>query len=415
MPVAPDLLLKTTPDVSSKMASRSQATPADTGRDAGSSFSKVYKDNQAKPAENGAQSAKTARDKPAADRTERSAEPAGTEKPAVAVAEGGKALPASDDAPPEEADLDPLLLFGLSDAGSAPPVPVMPVGDLTPPPVISGESFPTDVDQSNLDADLDVMDALGNRAPAAPAVADTAKQVLTTEAAVGKGDFAEAMKAMGEQVLADGDGEDTSDLSLGSFSDLVDESAQSKTADLRTDQFVSRLNALNQAVSQQAGPVDRAQLIPGQPVAMNQNGWTEAVVDRVMWLSSQSLKSAEVQLNPQELGRMEVRIQMDQDQTQVTFASANAGVRDTLESQMHRLRDMLAQQGLNQVDVNVSDQSMNRGWQGQHAQGEADGRGGRGSADGRPSGEGEVDAAGSAENVASTLLKAKLGLVDYYA
>ncbi|MGV8501895.1 flagellar hook-length control protein FliK, partial [Pseudomonas aeruginosa] len=55
---------------------------------------------------------------------------------------------------------------------------------------------------------------------------------------------------------------------------------------------------------------------------------------------------------------------MTADQTQVTFASPNAGVRDALESQMHRLRDMFSQQGMNQLDVNVSDQSLARGWQG---------------------------------------------------
>jgi flagellar hook-length control protein FliK len=32
-------------------------------------------------------------------------------------------------------------------------------------------------------------------------------------------------------------------------------------------------------------------------------------------------------------------------------------VREALDSQMHRLRDMFAQQGMGQVDVNVSDQS----------------------------------------------------------
>ena len=43
---------------------------------------------------------------------------------------------------------------------------------------------------------------------------------------------------------------------------------------------------------------------------MQQAGWSEAVVDRVMWLSSQNLKSAEIQLDPAELGRMEVRIDL---------------------------------------------------------------------------------------------------------
>ena len=51
-----------------------------------------------------------------------------------------------------------------------------------------------------------------------------------------------------------------------------------------------------------------------------------------MWMSSQNLKSAEIQLDPAELGRLDVRIHMTADQTQVTFASPNAGVRDALKA-----------------------------------------------------------------------------------
>jgi flagellar hook-length control protein FliK len=76
-----------------------------------------------------------------------------------------------------------------------------------------------------------------------------------------------------------------------------------------------------------------------------------------------------------------MRIHMASDQTQVTFASANAGVREALESQQHRLRDMFSQQGMNQVNVNVSDQSLARGWQGQQQGGNA--RGGGNAATGR--------------------------------
>jgi flagellar hook-length control protein FliK len=91
---------------------------------------------------------------------------------------------------------------------------------------------------------------------------------------------------------------------------------------------------------------------------MHQSGWTEEVVNRVMYLSSANLKAADIQLQPAELGRLDIRVNMVPDQqTQVTFMSAHPGVREALDNQMHRLRDMFAQQGMGQVDVNVSDQS----------------------------------------------------------
>ena len=149
---------------------------------------------------------------------------------------------------------------------------------------------------------------------------------------------------------------------------------------------------------------------PGQPVAVNQGGFSEAVVDRVMWLSSQNLKSAEIQLDPQELGRLEVRVHMTQDQAQVTFASPNANVRDALEGQMHRLREMFAQQGMNQLDVNVSDQSLNRGWQG--AGGEAERRGG---GRGDFGGGGDEEVTVSHSEIRATGSGGGRGLVDFYA
>lgn len=100
-----------------------------------------------------------------------------------------------------------------------------------------------------------------------------------------------------------------------------------------------------------------ARQVPGSPVAMNQPGWSKELTDKVMWMSSQNLKSAEIKLNPAELGRLDIRVQVNSDQTQITFTSAHAGVRESLESQSFRLRELMAQQGMQDVDVNVADQS----------------------------------------------------------
>jgi flagellar hook-length control protein FliK len=171
---------------------------------------------------------------------------------------------------------------------------------------------------------------------------------------------------------------------------------------------LNRLNPLTQAIAQQnqTQQMQRPTMVPGQPVQMQQTGWSEAVVDRVMWLSSQNLKSAEIQLDPAELGRMEVRIDMTKDQTQVTFLSPHAGVRDALEGQMQRLRDMFTQQGMT-MDVNVSDQS--RGWRGDGGGESRD----RGAAGVSTAGDDEV-VQGSME-ISSARTGGDRGLVDYYA
>lgn len=165
----------------------------------------------------------------------------------------------------------------------------------------------------------------------------------------------------------------------------------------------SPVNPLTQAMQQAAAQREAAAAAQQQPLALRQPGLSEAVVERVMWLSSQNLRSAEIQLDPAELGRLEIRISLNQEQAQVSFVSPHASVREALEGQMHRLREMFAQQGLDQLDVNVSDQSLAR----------REGEAGQGSS---VAGNGTADGELEEETViASTPLDNGRGLVDFYA
>ena len=178
-------------------------------------------------------------------------------------------------------------------------------------------------------------------------------------------------------------------------------------AQASTESPDSPVNPLTQAVQQaNAAQREAAANALQQPLSMRQPGMSEAVVERVMWLSSQNLKSAEIQLDPAELGRLEIRISLNQEQTQISFASPHASVREALEGQMHRLRDMFAQQGLDQFDVNVSDQSLARGER------QADERGASGLAGGGAEAEDGLEAESL---IATTPLENGRGLVDFYA
>ncbi|HGM5581222.1 TPA: flagellar hook-length control protein FliK [Pseudomonas putida] len=134
--------------------------------------------------------------------------------------------------------------------------------------------------------------------------------------------------------------------------------AKHADSDTRVDDFANRLANLTQAVTPKTAHAVPPTNPLHQPLAMNQGAWTEGLVNRVMYLSSQNLKSADIQLEPAELGRLDIRVNVAADQaTQVTFISGHAGVRDALDSQLYRLRELFAQQGLAQPDVNVADQS----------------------------------------------------------
>ncbi len=145
-------------------------------------------------------------------------------------------------------------------------------------------------------------------------------------------------------------------------------------------------------------------------VPFGQQGWGEAMVEKVMWASSQNLRSVEIHLDPAELGPLEIHIQQRGQEQQVQFVSQNASVREALESQMYRLREMFAQQGMNQVNVSVGDSSA-----GQQSAREqfAGNRGGSGRSDDR-AGNG-MDGGGSIITSAAAARVSAERLVDFYA
>ncbi|NWA00930.1 flagellar hook-length control protein FliK [Pseudomonas gingeri] len=204
-----------------------------------------------------------------------------------------------------------------------------------------------------------------------------------------------------------------------SFKGLIEDGLKDlkgASSDTRVDDFANRLAALTQA----AVPKTANALPVNQPLAMHQSGWTEEVVNRVMYLSSASIKSADIQLEPAELGRLDIKVNMSADQaTQISFVSGHAGVRDALESNMFRLRDMLQQQGLGQADVSVSDQS--RGWTGQgqdpQQQQQQAQKGSNNGGGGRLDGGDDDIAIAAATEAAATSASVVVGssAVDYYA
>ncbi len=100
---------------------------------------------------------------------------------------------------------------------------------------------------------------------------------------------------------------------------------------------------------------------------LNQPQWNQQIGDRVSWMISQGLRQADIRLNPPELGMLEVRVQMQGDQASIQFNTAHAEVKDALDSALPRLREMLAENGLELADVNVSQQGQQNAKQGEES------------------------------------------------
>ncbi len=127
-------------------------------------------------------------------------------------------------------------------------------------------------------------------------------------------------------------------------------------------------NTLNPVVGLPAGPLIKADAAPGpSPPVLNvppqHPGWNQAVGDRLQWMVGHHLQSADIRLDPPELGRLDVHIQLHKDHASIAFAAPNQQVRDALESAVPRLREMMNNIGLSLGDVNVSQESFSQGQQ----------------------------------------------------
>jgi len=85
--------------------------------------------------------------------------------------------------------------------------------------------------------------------------------------------------------------------------------------------------------------------------------WGQGMGKQILWMVNQNISRAEIRLNPANLGPLEVRIDMDNEQVNIAFTSRHAEVRDAVEQAMPRLREMLEEKGLDLSDADVSQHS----------------------------------------------------------
>lgn len=85
--------------------------------------------------------------------------------------------------------------------------------------------------------------------------------------------------------------------------------------------------------------------------------WGEGIGRQLLIMSANGVNSAQIRLDPPELGTLTVRVQMTDQAATVHFVSQHAMVRDALEQQLPRLQDMFRGEGVELLDASVSDQS----------------------------------------------------------
>jgi flagellar hook-length control protein FliK len=115
---------------------------------------------------------------------------------------------------------------------------------------------------------------------------------------------------------------------------------------------VASATATNMPVSIRAAD-NHPQLI-GAP--LGSAAWPEEFSQKIVWMGTQQNQVAELQLNPPNLGPLNVVLKISDNQASVLFTSPHGAVRDSIENALPKLREMLADNGITLGNATVSDQ-----------------------------------------------------------
>ncbi|MCF6323180.1 MAG: flagellar hook-length control protein FliK [Gammaproteobacteria bacterium] len=193
---------------------------------------------------------------------------------------------------------------------------------------------------------------------------------------------------------------------------LLKQSAAASSSENRiSDSFSSALGNLTTLSAEAKGSAEAKTPMQGSintPFSQQAN-WAGEVGSRVKWMVSSQVQSAELKMNPASLGPIEVKISVQNDQTTIHFTAQNGAVRDALDTAMPKLREMLADSGVNLSDVDVSDQSFAQ--QQRASEQEQRGPGDEHTANKRDDGSGIDDVTDSEQD--EMMLSSRI--VDYYA
>ena len=158
------------------------------------------------------------------------------------------------------------------------------------------------------------------------------------------------------------------------------------------------------AVNQQAQATNN---LLQQPLELQSKQAASMMGDRVLMMIAQGKQEVQIRLDPAELGSMILKVQVQQDQVQLNIQTQVASSKDIIEQNMPRLREQLAQQGIQLGEANVQQQSQQQSQSQRNM--ESNNGSGRINNDGKPAEE-EQTAAWMPSNIASP----DQG-IDYYA
>lgn len=189
-----------------------------------------------------------------------------------------------------------------------------------------------------------VLSALPGLADARSVPANDKTTVLAKEEA--------AEFAVGGKSLPPGEAKDTEAKLAGAFK-LPDLPVDAQ----RTPEVMPAVPAIMSANQPRAAGEIKTPVGAVQP-PVGASGWGDALGQKIVWMAGQHQQVAELHLNPPNLGPMEVRLTINNDQVSALFVSHQPAVREAIEAAMPRLREMFADSGMMLGNATVSSDSL---------------------------------------------------------
>lgn len=151
-----------------------------------------------------------------------------------------------------------------------------------------------------------------------------------------------------------------------------------------------------------------------QPVALPVNApfgderWSAALGQQALFMARNQLSSAQLTVNPPNLGPIQITLDLKHDQASAVFVTPHDAVRQAIEASLPHLRDMFSAAGLNLSNAQVQADAGGSAWT----------AGGQGAGQGGSAAQGSAQAGRSAgaEPVSATApLRLSRGLLDTFA
>ncbi|HAT8180612.1 TPA: flagellar hook-length control protein FliK [Legionella pneumophila] len=135
------------------------------------------------------------------------------------------------------------------------------------------------------------------------------------------------------------------------------------------------------------------------PIHVNHSQWSNQLSEHIVWLGHQEVKSALIKIHPEELGPLEINVKVVKENASVNISTHSVYVREIVDQAIPKLREMMAQQGINLSEVHIGTDTNSRQYSQQNNNVEMD----------------LVQSAEDKDKITSLTKHLPKGLVDYFA